>query len=132
MPHQYFNGDDDNSNGNGNGSNDGNDKNDVAQGKPKPEATIPASGKHFWPTGLQSFAPGVNLVFFPICTLYKQTKFPMYQHLYLLKGVTALAIKIVKLRRAKCGLGACNGSQPKDGSFSSPLLLLAKLRETLP
>ena len=134
MPHQYFNGDDDNSNGNGNGSNDGNDKNDVAQGKPKPEATMPASSKHFWPMGKQSFAPGVNVAFSPhICTMYKQTKFPMYQHLYLyLKGVTAMAIKIVKLRGAKCGLGACNGSQPKDGSFSSALLLLAKLRETLP
>ena len=141
MTHQYFDDDDDNSNGNGNGSNDGNDENDVAQGKPKPEATIPASGKHFWPMGLQSFAPGVNVAFSPIyvClynvhirTLCKQTKFPMYQHLNLLKGVTAMAIKIVKLRGAKCGLGACNGSQPKDGSFSSPLLLLAKLRETLP
>ena len=81
--------------------------------------------------GKQSFAPGVNVAFSPHMYNVQTNKIPNVPALVLVL-VTAMAIKIVKLRGAKCGLGACNGSQPKDGSFSSPLLLLAKLRETLP
>ena len=91
-----------NSNGNGNGSNDGNDKNDVAQGKPKPEATMPASSKHFWPMGKQSFAPGVNVAFSPHMYNVQTNKIPNVPSLVLvLEGRHSNGNKDCEVARGK-------------------------------